>query len=350
MKLTGGRADRFVASPPDDILGVLLFGPDRGLVQERGQALVRQFVDDPDDAFSTTILTADDLTGDTAKLDDELSAMSLLGDQRLVRLRLDHERAGAAIAKIIKSFDANPRRCAAKLIVEAGDMTTRSAVRKAFEAAGHFASMGCYPANQADLGNLVRSELTALNIKIDPDALTLWVPLLEGDNALAKGEIEKMALYKGYGNEPSATVTIADVKILAAGGQSASIDDIVYAAMSGRMLECDETYRRAIAGKQSAASILFALQRHITQLLEATANMNAGDSTEGAMRSLRPPIFGMRQREFTAQLRRWPGLILQKALSQSIEAEMQLKTAGSPADAITGRLLLALASYAEKRN
>ena len=41
--------------------------------------------------------------------------------------------------------------------------------------------------------------------------------------------------------------------------------------------------------------------------------------------------------------------MLRRALSQSLEAEKQLKTAEAPGNAITGRLLLALASYAKKR-
>jgi len=148
-----------------------------------------------------------------------MSALSMFGDARLVRLRLDHERNGAAIAKIIKGFDTDPSKCEAKLIVEAGDLSPRSAVRKAFEAAGNFASIGCYTANAADLSNLVRTSLNELSIGIDNDALALWTPLLEGDYAMARGEIEKMALYKGYGAEPGAKVTMADVRTLAAGGQ-----------------------------------------------------------------------------------------------------------------------------------
>jgi len=87
MKITGARAARFLDKPPDDIIGVLLFGPDRGLVRERAQALAKLFISNPDDAFAVTQLTADDLTGNTAKLADEMSALSLLGDARLVRLR-----------------------------------------------------------------------------------------------------------------------------------------------------------------------------------------------------------------------------------------------------------------------
>lgn len=349
MKITGSRVGKFVQSPPADIIGALLYGPDRGLAKERAGALAGKFIDNPDDAFSTTVLTSDDLSSDPAKLSDEMSAMSLLGDERLVRVRLDHERQGAAIAKLIKALDANPEKAEARLIIEAGDMTTRSAVRKAFEAAGRFAAIGCYAASPADLANLVRTELGTLSIGIEPDALALWTPLLGGDHALAKGEIEKMALYKGYGSEAGATVSIADVRVLAAGGQASSIDDIIMSAMSGKPDHCDAQYRRAIAGKMNAAVILRSLQRHIGRLLEANAQMQAGENAQGAIKSLRPPVFRMQERAFLSQLNLWPGRMLDRALSQSLEAERQLKTAGAPGEAITGRLLMALSTYAKKR-
>lgn len=350
MKVTGARAARFLEKPPEDIIGVLLFGPDRGLVRERAVALAKLFIANPDDAFAVTQLTADDLTGDTAKLADEMSALSLLGDARMVRLRLDHERAGAAISKIIKGLDARPETAEAKLIIEAGDMTPRSAIRKAFEAAGHFAAVGCYNDSAADVANMVRSGLSDKSISIQADALALWVPLLEGDRGLIRNEIEKMALYKGYGTEAGASVTVDDVKALAAGGQAASIDDIINDTMSGRVDSADAVFRRAVAGKINTAIILMSLQRHISRLLEVQSKMGAGESADGAVRSLRPPLFGPAQNAFKLQLRSWPSTMLQRALAQTLEAEKSVKSAGSPADAIVGRLLLALSSYAARRN
>ena len=349
MKITGARAARFLEKPPSDIIGVLLFGPDRGLVRERALALSKLFIANPDDAFAVTQLTADDLSADTAKLADEMSALSLLGDARLVRLRLDHERNGAAISKIIKTLDARPETAEAKLIIEAGDMTPRSAIRKACEAAGHFAAVGCYNDSAADVANMVRSGLSEKSIKIEADALAMWVPLLEGDRGLIRNEIEKMALYKGYGQTAGESVGIADVKNLAAGGQAASIDDIINDTMSGRVDSADAVFRRAVAGKINTAVILMSLQRHISRLLEAQSKMSAGESADGAIRSLRPPLFGPAQNAFKSQLRNWPSVMLQKALAQTLEAEKSVKSAGSPADAIVGRLLLALSSYAAKR-
>ena len=348
MKLTGGRAEKFIQAPPSDIIGVLLFGPDRGLVKERSESLIKLW-GGTEDAFSATILTADDLSSDPARLADEMSALSLLGDDRLVRLRLDHERNGAAISKIIKALDIDPGKAAAKLIIEAGDMTPRSAVRKAFEAAGQFVAIGCYADNASDIANLVRSTLNAKNIAITPEALDLWIPLLMGDRALSRREIDKMLLYKGDGHDVGAVVGIEDIKAVASGGRAASIDEIIMSTMSGQTHKVDDAYRRAIAGKINSAVILRSLQRHIGRLIEAQTHMMSGERAESAMKFLRPPVFRMQERLFLKHLKIWPSKALQRALSQTLVAEQDVKSAGAPGEAIVGRLLLALASYAARR-
>jgi len=327
MKLTGARATRFIEKPADDIIGVLLFGPDRGLVKARSLALTKIYMPNAADAFGTTVLTADDLSGDPARLADEMSALSLLGDDRLVRLRLDHERNAAAISKLIKEFDTTPEKVEAKLIIEAGDMTPRSAIRKACEAAAHFVAIGCYAASARDLADQVKSTLSEKNIGINPDALDMWIPLLEGDHALAAGEIEKMALYKGYGRVDEAVVTLADIKTVAAGGQSASIDTIVMQMMSGQVDEADASYRRAMSGKLNPVSVLIGLQRHLLRLI----------------------VFSMQEDLFKRHLSLWSLPMLRRALVQSQKAEREIKTAAAPTEAIMGRLILALSSYAAKR-
>ncbi|WP_427453280.1 DNA polymerase III subunit delta [Litorimonas sp. WD9-15] len=349
MKITGARQARFLQSPPPDVIGVLLFGPDRGRVKSRAQALATVMVPDADPTFGATLITADDLTGDPAKLSDEMSAMSLLGGGRLVRLRLDHERQAAAISKLIKSFDTEPDRAEAKLIIEAGDMTTRSAIRKAVEASKHFAAIGCYAANANDLRDQIKDSLKAHSIDITPEALENWLPLLEGDHALATGEIEKMALYKGYGKSEGEVVTLTDIQAVAAGGQSASIDSIVTDALTGDVDAMDANFRRAVAGKVSPIGILFGLQRQLMRLTEASILMDAGQPKGQAMRALRPPVFAMQERVFSRQLDIWGLRMLRRSLFECQQAERAAKTAGAPVDSIVSRLLLALSGYAAKR-
>lgn len=348
MKITGGRIARFLDNPPENIIGILFFGPDRGLVKERAAEVITKWSDNPDDAFSNTILTSDDLQSDPAKLSDEISAMSLLGDRRLIRLRLDHEKSGSAVSKLIKTIDERPDIAAARLVVEAGEMTTRSAIRKAFEAAANFSAIGCYPDSLADIANLVRRELSAMSINIEPQALDLWVPRLEGDRAMARGEMEKMILYKGAGLESGAVVTVDDVKTLSSNAQSSSLDEIVQAIMTGQATQADNLVRRAIAAKLHPAMILRALQRQITRLLEAKINMSSGQTAQSAMKSLRPPVFRMHEKIFLTQLNRWSERALKQALSLSLQVEEQVKSTGSPVNTLIGRLTISLSEYAAR--
>ena len=228
-------------------------------------------------------------------------------------------------------------------------MTPRSALRKTFEAYGNFAAIGWSAANPADIANFVRNQIKAHNISITRDALALWVPLLSGDKALQNNEIEKMMLYKGYGDVANAEITTEDVKRLAAGGQMASLDAIIMSALSGQPIQCDNAFQRAVEGKVNAAVILRSLQRHISRLLEARMHMDNGESSQSAMRALRPPVFRMQEQDFKRHLNIWPAPMLSKALNQSLETETAIKSAGAPINALINRLLLALASYAKKR-
>lgn len=349
MKLNGARAENYIKSPAPDSLGVLLFGPDQGLCSERAHAIAKKLADNPDDPFAVTSLSADDLANDPAKLADEMSALSLLGDTRLVHVRLSHERAGARIAKTIKALDARPDTCAAKLIIEAGDLSPRSAVRKCFETAKNFAAIPCYSDTAATLENLVKSELDAIGISINRDALDAFAPLLEGDRRIARGEIEKLALYKGYGAEDGAQVSVDDIKAISAGASVAGLDDIVFNMLSGDPAAADAGYNRALEGKITAHSILAALQRHLVRLHQASSMMQAGQSPDDAMRSLRPPVFMMRKSGFRSHLHIWSSAALSRAISQTLETEKLMKSTGAPVDSLMGRLLLALSGYAAKR-
>ncbi len=363
MKLSGTGAKNWLSAPAEKILsnnlsdtlflGVLFYGPDSGLVSERASMIIKKLSDNPDNPFAITSLDADDLIGDNARLADEMMAQSLLGDTRLIKLRLSHEKSGAMIGRIIKDLDARPEICAAKIIVEAGDLNPRSSVRKAFEGAKNFIAIACYEDSQRDIANMVRDILGGYGIRIENEALNILTPLLAGDRRLARSEIEKLALYKGSGKEADATinklVTVADIKAIISGAGADGIDDIVFATLLGQVNNMDEILRRALAGKTSPHAILAALSRQIVRLHQAKSQMTQGVSADEAMRALRPPVFIMRKNDFGQALRIWNTSALERAIAQSIETEKSMKSTGSASEALLGRLLLALAVYASKR-
>ena len=350
MKFTGNKTTSFLNSPSNAIIGVLLYGPDRGLVKERGQTLTKAYSHNKESVLGTSVLTSDDLSGDPGKLDDEISALSMFGDARIVRLLLDHERNGQTISKIIKKYDNNPKMAEAKLIVEAGELTQKSVIRKTFEASKNFLSIACYSLSTIDVEVLIKTRLKELSISIEKNALQYWAPLIDGDLALINSEIEKMALYMGYGKQGKKNITIENIKEIAAGGNDVTISDVIMNTMSGNLLETDNYFHRAIKSKLNSAVVLRGLQNHLVRLIQAKTQVNKGASLESAINSLRPPVFYMHKTNFMKHLRIWTLSALHKALTQSLVVEQNLKTAGAPQEAMVGRLLIALSSYSKRRN
>jgi len=129
-------AERYVARPPADLVAVLVFGPDQGLVRERAERLAKTVVPDLADPFRVSELDDATLGGDPARLADEAASLSMLGGRRVVRVR----GAGNGLAKLFESFLENPAGDAL-IVVEAGDLAKSSALRSAFEDADKAAAI-----------------------------------------------------------------------------------------------------------------------------------------------------------------------------------------------------------------
>ena len=85
--------ERFLDQPTKGVRAALIHGRDRGQVHERADRLAAATTDRPDDPFDVARLAEADIDRDPAALDGELSAQSLGGGRRLVRLKLTDGRA-----------------------------------------------------------------------------------------------------------------------------------------------------------------------------------------------------------------------------------------------------------------
>ena len=75
--------ERFLAAPGSDIRAALIYGRDRGVVRERGNALARKATANSDDPFDTALLTDSDIDGDPARLEGELAAIPNFGKKSI---------------------------------------------------------------------------------------------------------------------------------------------------------------------------------------------------------------------------------------------------------------------------
>ncbi|HZT51184.1 MAG TPA: DNA polymerase III subunit delta [Stellaceae bacterium] len=335
MKLTGVRLEQFLDAPDAGMRAALIYGPDAGLVRERADRIAAAIVPDRNDAFRVSDLAADTLAGDPARLDDEARAMSLMPGRRLVRVR----DAGDAVAvPFDRLFKAAPPGDSF-IVVEAGDLAARSALRRAFESARQAAAIPCYADGPAELRALVRATMEARRIAVDAEALDYLVAHLGGDRMLSRQELEKLALYVGDGGRlgyEAAAAVVGD-------SATATIEDAVYAAAEGEIAALERALRRAFDEGEAAVTVLRAALRHFQRLHLAASRIAAGVPAEDAVDRLRPPPFFKLRPRFLAQLRRWPERAAAAALEILFEAERDAKRTGLPAETICGEALLRVA-------
>src|SRR5882724_2076742 len=165
MKLPPSRVAAFLQQPDPDIRAVLLYGPDEGLVRERAGAIARTVCADLTDPFRVADLSATALAADPARLADEAAQLSFTRGQRVVRVR----GAGDALAKLFGEFLATASGDTLT-VVEAGDLPSRSALRRAFETARRGAALGCYPDTARDLAAVIRQTLAEHRVTASRDA------------------------------------------------------------------------------------------------------------------------------------------------------------------------------------
>ncbi|WP_394693121.1 DNA polymerase III subunit delta [Hyphobacterium sp.] len=345
MKATARDVNARLAQPDRDLTAWLIYGPDRGLVRERANLLVKALVDDPDDPFNVTKLTDEDLKADPAMLADNMAALSMMGGDRLVRVQISTEAGGAPIAEFLKEFEAGKMPAEAWLVVEAGDIKPAGKLRKTFEPAKKALAAPCYAETGRDLVAFVDDALAAEGLHLESDARARFLPLIEGDRGVARSEVDKLILYKGpkeVRGDGEGAITLADIEASAAAGGDAALDRVVDTAMSGRVKDADASWMRARSGGASGVGLVRTIQRRIDLLSELKSG-----GPDAAMR-LGAPRFGPAADSFKQQAALWNERALDQARQAAFEAERQMKRAGAaPAELLGGDLLLKLALRAE---
>jgi DNA polymerase-3 subunit delta len=339
MKLTGGKVDAFLRSPDPKVRVIFIFGPDEGLVRERALHLSKQAVGDLNDPFSVVELFSGDLKADPARLADEALSISFAGGPRLVRLRQATDVCVDACKVLLSANISNDT----LVVIDGGDLSPQSKLRKLFEASKTAVCLPCYADDARSLPAIIRESLSAHGFTADRDALALLAQSLGSDRSVTRGELDKLALFMGDERQ----VKVEHVR--AAIGDSAAnvVDDVVYAAAGGDTALLEASLSRVLADGTNPVQLVRACQRHFHRLHLARSYMTDGMNAFDATKALRPPVMFMRVDAFKIQLNLWPNAKLTRAFDILTQCETDCKSTGLPAEAMTSRALLALAQAAK---
>lgn len=330
MKLEAGRIDAFLKAP--SLTVVLLYGPDSGLVAERGGVLARSSAGALTDPFRFAEL----MNPASDVLLSEAFAASLTGGQRVVRVRDAHE----TLVKALETIEKNPPDTL--VILEAGDLTPKSKLRALAEKSSKMACIACYAIDQAKLPQVISARLKSAGVTIDSDAATWAAQTLSGEEGPLSQALEVLRLYAGEARH----LSLADVSAVLADSGETSASDAIDAALTGDLTAADKALSLAYEEGASPVGLIRVLLSELARLRLAQGLMAEGASTQEAMAKLRPPVFFKRQQIVQKILRLWPLEALDQALEAGLTAEIACKTTNIPDQDYCRHMMLALAMRA----
>lgn len=339
MKISGNRLESFISDGAQSVNAVLFFGPDAGLVKERGTLLAKKVAPDLTDPFSVSHLSQDAILEDPALLGDHLSSLSMTGDRRLVMVSNATDRLSNAVGNAL-SLD----NVAALLILEAGDLGPRSKLRSLAESSDSIAAIPCYTDSDRDIGRLISEVFGANKIECDRAGQAYLEQSIGNDRGISRSELEKLVIYAG----PGGRLSFDDVMAIVGDNTSMTLSDMAFSATDGDALNMDKFVSRCLAEDIPPISILRAVANHLLRLQLSESKVRNGEPPDEAMKSLRPPIFFKSRDQFRRQLSRWRGPQISKGLSLLLAAERDCKKTGAPDFAICARTLHQIAALARQ--
>jgi DNA polymerase-3 subunit delta len=338
--------ERFLSRPDPGVRAAVIWGKDRSGVRERADRLAKAVTERPDDPFDVALLTETDIEKGDGRFEEELSALSLTGGRRLVRLKLTGERTPPerVAAEALTAHAAGELNPDCFLIVEAGALDRTSPLRKAAEKADGCASIPIYEDEAGDVTRLVREALAADKVGLTPEALQLFVARLPKERGVARQEVERLVLYIGPGS--GGVLTLPDLDGFLGVEPEASLADAAQDAFGGKPGPAQAALRRARAEGEHGPAAVRALSQHLQRLRKAQALQAQGADAQAAAKQV--GVFWKNEKEFLRQVRAWSPALLDTLQPEVFDADRACKQTGSPDGLIAERLALSIAARARR--
>lgn len=358
MKLKAHQVDGFIKSPDPNILLVLVYGSDLGMIREHARVLANFALGDggrDGDPMERVDLDAATLTRNPGLLHDEAASLSMFAkpdskSRRVVMVRT----SGDQIAQIIKDYLTDPVP-EALVIIEAGKLTPASKLRKIVESDKKAMALPCFEDDPGTIQRLAREWLETEGFRIEAAAMDRLSQRLGADRGVTRQELERLALYAGpRGSEKRdgrdiVMITLDDVEQMIGDGAVASLENVIDAIACGMLDDADQALTRLSLAGTPATAVLNRLRAHFQNLHLTQGHIENGMSRKEALRlAFRPPLHFKRVSFVERQVNLWSKAKISTALSIIHETEANCRETGSPDLTLAAYTMLRLARAAKR--
>ncbi len=340
MKLAGAAANSYFRKPDPAHTGILIFGADPMRVATKRQEAIAALVGPQgEEEMRLTRINAADLRKDPALLNDAIKAQGFFPGHRVAFV----EDATDGLAKVLTAALSDWQPGDAQVIVTAGQLTAKSALRKVFEGHANAVAIGIYddPPSLADIEQALSAAGLEQPDRDVMDALMALASSLEpGD---FRQTVEKLGLYM---REETAAPTVADVMANAPQSAEVDVDDVLDVVAMGQAAQLGPVLRNLYAQGVTPVTLCIGAMRHFRRLHVVASDPGGPGAGIG---KLRPPVFGPRRNKIERQAGQWGRDRLERALTALTDVDLQLRSASTaPQGALMERTLIRLAMMARR--
>ncbi|MDR1826409.1 MAG: DNA polymerase III subunit delta [Rickettsiales bacterium] len=281
MKLKETDFSNLVKTKMANVPAVLFYGPDNGKCREFADEIAKA-LDVPKDNLITVAGAAFREKFD-AIYTDACSA-SMFGGNKLVIV----DNMDGRDLPLLKNLCDSKSLCAPVIVID-GELETKSTLRAYFEESESCAALPLYADGDQALSALCRKTLSDFGVtQIEDDALSYMLQHIGKDRAVAKGFLQKIALYAG-GN----SVRLEDVEKCLPDTGAASMDEFKHNLTAGNIMQALRALDRLFSENVYPAQMVRALGNHFKDLVSCVVG--------GQM----PRVFYKYEKLFDAARRIW---------------------------------------------
>jgi DNA polymerase-3 subunit delta len=333
MILKGAEASRYCAKPDPGRAGLLIFGADAMRVAlKRQEAIAALIGPDGPGEMRLTRMSGAELRKDGSLLLDAIKATGFFPGPRVAFLEDATDGLTDTVATALKDWKSGD----AQIVVTAGNLTGKSALKTLFEKHPAAVCIGLYdePPGREEIESALR---TAGLANIDREAMTDLTTLARAlDPGDFRQTLEKIALYKWGDASP---LTPADVAAMAPATIEAEVDDLIAAVADARTEAIGPLFRRLEGQGVLPVTICIGALRHF-RILHAAAS-----DPQGPGAGIQRARVNFKQKDAMGrQAGQWGSRALENAVSLLLETDLTLRSASrAPGMAVMERALIRIA-------
>lgn len=334
MILKGLEATRYCARPDAGKAGLLVCGADPMRVALKRQEAIAALIGPEGEAeMRLTRIPAADLRKDAALLMDAMKAQGFFPGQRVAFVEDATDSLTGTIEAALKEWRSGD----AQIVVTAGNLTGKSALKTLFDKHPNTVSIALYddpPSREEIEDALKKAGLTAIDREAMTDLAALARALDPGD---FRQTLETIALYKHADPSP---LTPAEIAALAPATIEAEVDELITAVADRKAEEIGPLLRRLEGQGTQAVALCIAAMRHFRALHVAVTDPGGVQSGIAKARGI---PFRLRD-AMARQAQQWGAPALERAISDLVETDLTLRSSSrAPAMAVMERTLMRLA-------